>query len=377
MANLNRRNRVTTAIRSHARIVTSRSEGRSGSFSKVVQGVNAHNAFTCEPLYHSASRETRRGPPDNAVHLVDLRQLNTRQLSPLLEEESQVWRDELHWDYHVSIELIKKFLDSHSLAGFAAIEENSATGYGFYVIEEHKGLLGDLFVSPSRPQAEVGELLLREIVETLRAIPFLQRIEAQLMPFGSKLGAALSSLGFSLYPRQFMILNLANGASVRSGAPAGFRIENWDERHFASCADLIHRAYADHVDGEINDQYRSREGAMKFLKNIVLLPGCGQFEQRASFVLYDQLNARLAGVVLTSMVAKGTGHTTQLCVLPEYRGRGLGKQLMSASIDALRRMRATELSLTVTSNNKNAVDLYDKLGFRTLKSFLAGVWSAV
>ena len=309
------------------------------------------------------------------MQLVDLRQLNTRQLAPLLEEETRVWREELHWDYRVSIELIKKFLDSHSLAGFAAINENAATGYGFYVIEEHKGLLGDLFVSPTHSQVEVGGLLLREIVETLRGIPFLARIEAQLMPFGSKLGSALSGLGFSLYPRQFMMCGLTDGPDAPPALLAGLKLDNWDERFLSQCADLIHRAYANHVDSEINDQYRSREGAMKFLKNIVLLPGCGQFEQRASFVMFDQLSARLAGVVLTSMVARGVGHTTQLCVLPEYRGRGLGRQLMNASIDALRKMRATELSLTVTSHNKNAVELYERLGFRALKSFLAGVWS--
>jgi len=38
---------------------------------------------------------------------------------------------------------------------------------------------------------------------------------------------------------------------------------------------LIYLSY-DHVDGEINDQYRSRAGALRFLKNIILLPGCGQ-----------------------------------------------------------------------------------------------------
>lgn len=322
-----------------------------------------------------ACRPAAKARPGDSLHLVDLRQLNSRQLSPLLDEESRIWREELHWDYRVSIELIKKFLESHSLAGFAAIEENSATGYGFYVIEEHKGLLGDLFVSPAHSQVEVGELLLREIVEALRAIPFLQRIEAQLMPFGSKLGDALSALGFSLYPRQFMVKNLAEGEPSGPLSTPSFKLDGWDERYLSPCADLIHRAYAEHVDGEINDQYRSREGAMKFLKNIVLLPGCGQFEQRASFVLYEPMTARLAGVVLTSLVAKGVGHTTQLCILPEYRGLGLGKRLMNASMDALRKMRASELSLTVTSTNSNAVELYDNLGFRTLKSFLAGVWS--
>ncbi|MGO9947633.1 MAG: GNAT family N-acetyltransferase, partial [Steroidobacteraceae bacterium] len=77
---------------------------------------------------------------------------------------------------------------------------------------------------------------------------------------------------------------------------------------------------------------------------------------------------------LTSIVAKGVGHTTQLCVLPGYRGRGLGGHLMRASVEALRRLKATELSLTVTSNNSNAVKLYEALGFNAVKSFVAAVW---
>ena len=82
------------------------------------------------------------------MHLVDLRQLNAYQLAALLNEEALLWQDELHWDYRFSLELIKKFLETHSLAGTAAIEDGRAAGYGFYVIEDHKGMLGGLFVSP-------------------------------------------------------------------------------------------------------------------------------------------------------------------------------------------------------------------------------------
>jgi ribosomal protein S18 acetylase RimI-like enzyme len=310
------------------------------------------------------------------IRIVDLRQLNTRQLSPMLEEETQVWREELHWDYRVSIELIKKFLDTHSLTGCVAMDENSPAGYGFYVIEEHKGLLGSLFVSPRYPQAELGEKLLREIIVELRGAPHVERVEMQLMPFGAALAGTLTSLGFRLYARQFMLLTLKNDPMHAAAAPAptGIRIERWQDKHLNPSAELIQNAYAQHVDGEINDQYRSREGAVKFLKNIVLLPGCGQFESQASFVARDVLTDKLVGVILTSMVARGVGHTTQVCVLPGYRGRGLGKLLMNTSIAALERAHAAELSLTVTSTNAEAVKLYEKLGFRKQKSFIAGVW---
>lgn len=311
---------------------------------------------------------------NTTMRFVDLRQLDVHQLGPLLDEEARLWQDELHWDYRLSLELIRKFLDARSLTGCAAIENGSPAGYGFYVVEDHKGMLGGLFVSPRFAQAELGKALLGDILETLRGTPQVSRIEAQLMPFGANLEGVLSAHGFRLFPRQFMLFDLAAFNSEIPGYTPGLRFERWQERHMAACADLIQLTYANHVDGAINDQYRSKTGALKFLKNIVVLPGCGQFEAQASFVLRDETSDHLIGCVLTSMVAKGVSHTTQLCVLPGHQGHGLGRRLMLASMDALKKLQATELSLTVTSSNAGAVRLYDRLGFRTIKKFVAGVW---
>src|SRR6185295_9390260 len=114
-------------------------------------------------------------------------------------------------------------------------------------------------------------------------------------------------------------------------------------------------AYANHTDGDINDQYRSESGALKFLKNIILLPGCGQFQPHASFVLRPPHSHELAGVVLTSLVAPRVAHTTQICVMPGYQRNGLGRRLMDSATDALRSRGVEELSLTVTAANSLAV----------------------
>jgi ribosomal protein S18 acetylase RimI-like enzyme len=81
-------------------------------------------------------------------------------------------------------------------------------------------------------------------------------------------------------------------------------------------------------------------------------------------------------MALTSTVAERVGHTTQVCVMPGYQGHGLGRCLMEHSIEALRRRNYHSLSLTVTSINKRAVELYEHLGFQTVKTFAAGVWTA-
>jgi ribosomal protein S18 acetylase RimI-like enzyme len=308
------------------------------------------------------------------MNIVDLRQTGVRQMEPLLEEEARHWRDELHWDYRSALELIKRFLEAHALCGFVAVEKGVAMGYSFYVLEDQKGLIGGLYVSPQFPQEIVGRRLLEEMLFSMRAIPQLNRIEAQLMPFGGPVDSPLREQGFQLYTRQFMLLDLKQTAPATPGASAGMRLDRWNDRFFEPCAKLIYLSYANHVDGEINDQYRSRQGALRFLKNIILLPGCGQFIQSASFVLRQAGSDELVAAVLTSEVSPGIGHTTQICVLPGYQGHGLGKMLMNTSAEALRALKFSELTLTVTAENRSAVLLYENLGFRTIRTFTAGVW---
>ena len=310
------------------------------------------------------------------MQIVDLRQVHSRTLDVLFQEEARHWRDELHWDYRPSIDLIRKFIDSRSLNGYLALDDGRPAGYGFYVLEDHKGLIGGLFVASDYAQSPVTRDILNEMLTALRATPRLERIEAQLMPFGIEFDPAFLSKQLRLHTRQFMLLRLAEAKLSAQPLSSGLRMEPWTDRAFESAAKLIQLAYADHVDAEINDQYRTEAGGMKFLRNIVILPGCGQFLPEASFLVRPATGDRLVGMVLTSTVQAGVGHTTQICVLPGYQGHHVGRALMEASIQALQRRRYEWLSLTVTAVNTSAVRLYEHLGFKTIKKFAAGVWQA-
>jgi ribosomal protein S18 acetylase RimI-like enzyme len=308
------------------------------------------------------------------MEIVDLRQYPSRALEPLFQQETRRWRDELHWDYRPSIELIRKFIDSRALGGYVVTEAGRAAGYGFYVLEEYKGLIGGLFVSSDFPQEPVTRKLISEMVTALHATPRLVRVEAQLMPFGTELDPGFLSQFFRLHTRQFMFLPLEEARLKSRALSAGLVLEPWTDRSFDAAARLIQLAYANHVDGDINDQYRSESGAMKFLRNIILLPGCGQFLPEASFLARPASGEPPVGMVLTSTVAEGVAHTTQVCVMPGYQGHGVGRSMMESSIQALHRRKYQALSLTVTSANAQAVELYEHLGFRTIKKFAAGVW---
>src|ERR1700687_1624133 len=192
------------------------------------------------------------------MQIVDLRQLTSRQLDPLLAEEAQQWRRELLWDYRASIALIKKFVDGRSLTGSAVIQDGHPVGYAFYVLEEHKGLVGGLFVSPRYAQQELSQRLLADTLTTLGGIPKLDRVEAQLIPFGYTLDPVLSEYGFRLYARQFMLATLpqANAPAfdvlpglIREGPGAGLILDRWDHRFFESWARLIPLCSGDALGG--------------------------------------------------------------------------------------------------------------------------------
>ena len=146
------------------------------------------------------------------------------------------------------------------------------------------------------------------------------------------------------------------------------------EQDFQPGAAVITTAYRGHIDSEINDQYRSLNGSLRFLNNIVRFPGCGIFDPNASFVALHKPTRSIAGLLLCSRVREDVGHITQVCVLPEHRGRNIGESLIGLSTQELRTRNFIGLSLTVTEANTKAVELYRRLGFETRRRFDAFVW---
>jgi len=313
------------------------------------------------------------------VEILDLRHLSAHDLEPLLQEEIELWSKDLLWDYNASAELIRRFLDSRSLPGYAAMEHGRVAGYSFYVYEEHKGLIGDLFAVRAY-RGQVEERLLEHVIETLRGSPGVQRLEAQLMMQSSdRLEAIFRREKFRVHGRKFLHLDLRAAANFPERPTPDYELLTWDDRYFEEVAALIARAYRDHVDGAINDQYRSLNGALRFLRNIIHYPGCGIFHPRGAILALHRPTGRIQGLILTSTVNPGVGHITQVCTAPEpqFRGTGLGYELIRRAIAGFRDQGYRGVSLTVTAANTHAVKLYDRLGFTVLRDFKAYVWDSV
>jgi ribosomal protein S18 acetylase RimI-like enzyme len=322
--------------------------------------------------------------------LVELHDLTGGQIADLLEEEIAQWRTDLDWDFRASADLVRRFVEMRALTGYALLDGTRVAGYAYYVVEDGKGLIGDLYVRAGLRTTERENLLLATVLDAVWKTRGASRVEAQLLMMGSVVGRPVPEARFfRSYPRLFLEAPLKLALSLEARPLAEARIVPWSESRQDEAAQVIATAYVGHIDGQINDQYRSSAGARRFLTNIVQYPGCGSFFSPASYLAEERIpgpfsggapsgrklsEGTLCGLCLASLVADGVGHITQVCVSPEHQATGLGYELLRRSLLSLAARGCRSVSLTVTAANQQAIRLYERMGFRTRRSFAAYVW---
>ena len=312
------------------------------------------------------------------VEVLDLRHFSARQLRPLLEREADTWCDRLRWDYRNSTELLLGYLDSRILHGYAALDQGRICGYTFAVYEGRKAVIGDAFAAGHRSMsdADATRVLLEHMLEMLSHSPNVDRVESQLLLFDSGEFAALfRGSEFTIHPRLFLERELNRPVEVtpERALPPELELVQWTAPDYQAAGELIYACYAGHSDSEINDQYRSLHGSLRFLHNIVRFPGCGVFEPGLSWLVRDRGTRSLVGMALCSRVMDDVAHITQLCILPAFRGRSLGRLLLDKTASALTQAGFSAITLTVTKGNTEAVELYRSFGFNTRHRFDAMV----
>lgn len=85
--------------------------------------------------------------------------------------------------------------------------------------------------------------------------------------------------------------------------------------------------------------------------------------RRPELFLVAQVGRRIAGYSITCVSARGVAEVDSIAVLPRYRGRGIAKMLLQRSIQKVRRIGVSAVTLMVRRENTSAIQLYRRLGF--------------
>lgn len=106
----------------------------------------------------------------------------------------------------------------------------------------------------------------------------------------------------------------------------------------------------------------SRQEEKKYLEKVI---SDSKKKEKLDLALF--VDGKLAGNAQVSRGVKRKAHTGRLsiAVLAAYRGRGFGKMLMAETIVRAKSVLGVNLlELTVFANNRVAIKLYEKFGFR-------------
>jgi mycothiol synthase len=169
--------------------------------------------------------------------------------------------------------------------------------------------------------------------------------------------SALERAGFEVVRYFFrMSRSLADPVPVPE-LPDGFEIRPVNpERELPEWVDAINRGFADHFEhqNETVDQKQHWMGDPGYLPeaDLVVVNDDGAIVG----------TAENGGETLTDGTVRGWVHT--LAIVPEFRGRGLGRALLLASLEALRKAGLDTVLLSVDSENQSgAMGLYEAAGF--------------
>ena len=315
-------------------------------------------------------------PVANVPEIVDLRRITPRELDPLLLEETTEWETALDWDFSKSADLVRKFSEMRALAGCALVDQGEVAGYGYSVLEEHKGLVGDLYVRPLWRGGDAEIRIFRALLDSLIATPRVQRIESQLMLVEGAVAKALQRERFvRLFERVLMgTADLDSMLPGRRNLERRFRLERWAAQSHDAAAALIALAYRGHVDAQINDQYQTLAGRAAVFVQHCAVSGMRFVLRAGLFCCLRPQNRLDCGSGARELYCRQRGACNAAVRQSRCAGRGAGYELLRQSLHALQSAGARGVSLTVTASNAGALELYRRCGFRERRRFFAYVW---
>ncbi len=149
----------------------------------------------------------------------------------------------------------------------------------------------------------------------------------------------------------------------RHGLPDGFFWREWADGLIDLHAEIKYLSFRNELDSQVFPILGDRYGCQRLMREIRNKPG---FLAMSTWLIGSDEGycATIQGIV----DRQGYGFIQNVAVLPSYRGKGLGKALVTKSLTGFQGFGLKRAFLEVTAENPTAVMMYRKLGFQKAKT---------
>ncbi|MHA1909143.1 MAG: GNAT family N-acetyltransferase, partial [Candidatus Thorarchaeota archaeon] len=139
-------------------------------------------------------------------------------------------------------------------------------------------------------------------------------------------------------------------------------------------AEIIYKANSGSIDVQVFPEFFSTIEAVNQLLENIENDRYGKYKEPHSKII--SCNGKFIGVCFLTMTSDDTGYIPDIALLPEYRGKGLGKSLLIYSLKEMMNEEEglKKNNLDVTKANP-AKHLYESLGYEDVTHYSMFNWT--
>jgi GNAT superfamily N-acetyltransferase len=181
-------------------------------------------------------------------------------------------------------------------------------------------------------------------------------------------------MGLTYFKRFRMEYDLCVASFPCPELPPGYVLVPWREALAEAHAATKFRCFRSEIDANVFPCLGDRDGCLKLMQEIMRRDGfLGEATWLLQFRDRQTMKAENCGTIQGICDRGGQGAVQNLGITQAHRGKGLGTVLMFHSLAGFRLAGLRRAFLEVTAQNVGAVRLYEKLGFRKVKTVYKSV----
>lgn len=177
-------------------------------------------------------------------------------------------------------------------------------------------------------------------------------------------------MGLTYFKRFLMEVDLSRAPFDPVRLPPGYQLVAWQDSLLETHAAVKYRCFHEEIDAHVFPSLGDPEGCRRLMRDIAHGDG---FLAGATWLLAHANGQRgrldYCGTIQgVCGFGDKKGSVQNFGVVPEHRGRGLGTVLLQKCLEGFRDAGVLRVTLEVTAKNQDAQRLYQRLGFRRLRT---------
>ena len=178
-----------------------------------------------------------------------------------------------------------------------------------------------------------------------------------------------ADMGLTYFKRFRMEFDLSRPLFERPPMPAGYAMLPWRDSLLSAHADVKYRSFCFEIDANVFPCLGDREGCLRLMQEISSREA---FLREATWLVTYRATAASdpepCGTIQGIRDRSGLGAVQNVGIIPEHRRLGLGTSLLYHGLRGFQEVGLRRAFLEVTAQNCGALRLYERLGFRTVKT---------